>query len=207
MPETPATAPASPTAEQALLVRLRAGDGAAFEELVGGEAARLLAVTRRILRSEEEARDALQDCFLSAFRALASFSGEARLSTWLHRIAVNAALMRLRARRRRPEELLDDLLPRFDETGHHAERIRDWREDTHGALERAELRRLVRVQIDRLPEGYRSVLVLRDIEELDTRTVAGMLELSENAVKIRLHRARQALRTLLDPHFRKGASS
>ncbi len=187
--------------ETELLERLRAGDEAAFEYLVRTYAGRLLAVTRRILGDDEEARDAVQDAFLRAFRGMDRFEGGSRLSTWLHRIAVNAALMRLRRRRRKPEESLEPLLPTFREGGHHQEAFASWAEPVDQSLERAETRELVRRLIDQLPESYRTVLVLRDIEGLDTEETAAALVLTPNAVKIRLHRARQALRTLLAPHF------
>jgi RNA polymerase sigma-70 factor (ECF subfamily) len=182
--------------EAILLARLRAGDESAFEELVRANGARLLATARRFLRLEEDARDTVQEALLHAFRALPRFAGEARLSTWLHRIVINAALMRLRARKRRPEESIDDLLPHFDAEGH---RLGDGPEPVlaDGALERAELRARVRRAIAALPEGYRTVLELRDVEDLDTNETARLLGISEAAVKTRLHRARQALRTLI----------
>jgi RNA polymerase sigma-70 factor (ECF subfamily) len=198
--------PAEPdpaTQEAALLTRLRAGEPAAFEQLVRSETGRLLAVTRRILLSEEDARDAVQDAFLFAFRSLDRFQGTARLSTWLHRIAVNAALMRLRTRKRKREDPLDPLLPTFLEDGHHAERFASWAEPADKILERTENRAVVRRMIGQLPDAYRTVLLLRDIEGLDTEETAKLLETTPNAVKIRLHRARQALRTLLAPHFRR----
>jgi RNA polymerase sigma-70 factor (ECF subfamily) len=160
-------------------------------------------VTRRLVRNEEDARDAVQDAFVSAFRSLDKFQGQARLSTWLHRIAVNAALMRIRTRRRKPEETLDELLPKFQEDGHQADPAVFWKLSYDDGVERAETRQLVRRCIDRLPETYRTVLLLRDIEELDTEETARMLGVTGNAVKIRLHRARQALRTLLDPYLRE----
>jgi RNA polymerase sigma-70 factor (ECF subfamily) len=117
-----------PIDETELLERLRAGDEAAFEYLVRTQAGRLLAVARRILGSDEEARDAVQDAFLRAFRGLEGFEGGSRLSTWLHRIAVNAALMKLRTRRRKPEESLEPLLPAFRDDGHHREQFASWAE-------------------------------------------------------------------------------
>lgn len=189
--------------EARLLQALRAGDAAAFESLVRRRSGPLLAAARRILNSEEDARDAVQETFVAAYRNLARFDGDARLSTWLHRIVVNAALMKLRSRRRRPEESIDDLLPSFDENG-------DWRSGTAQSGDAAEAhvhsrqtRELVRRCIGRLPDSYRDVLVLRDIEDQDTAEVAGSLGITSNAVKIRLHRARQALRTLIE-HERSG---
>jgi RNA polymerase sigma-70 factor (ECF subfamily) len=189
----------SPDAD--LLGRLRSGDAAAFEELVRSVGPRLLAVTRRLLRNEDDARDAVQDAFLSAYRGLPAFDGNCQLLTWLHRIAVNAALMKLRRSRRRPEAHIDDLLPEFDDTGHHLSSIEPWRPEPLLALEREETRNRVRAAIDGLPDSYRTVLLLRDIEEMSTEETAQVLGLSGNAVKVRLHRARQALRALLDPVF------
>lgn len=189
--------------EATLLERLRAGEEAAFEMLVRANTGRLLAVARRLLPTEEDARDVVQEAFLSAFRSLPGFAGGSKLSTWLHRIVVNAALMRLRTRRRRPEESLDTLLPAFLVDGHHAESFSGWSEPADRALERTEIRELVRGQIERLPETYRTVLVLRDIEGMETEDVAAALGLTPNAVKMRLHRGRQALRTLLAPIFKR----
>jgi RNA polymerase sigma-70 factor (ECF subfamily) len=202
--ESPAMLPADQlrAGDAALVARLRAGDDHAYAELVRTLGPRLLAVCRRLLRDEDDARDALQDAFVQAFRALGGFHGEALLSTWLHRIAVNSCLMRLRRRRSRPEESLEPLLPRFLDDGHQVRPSAAWEDSPDRRVEQGELRRLVRAAIDRLPETYRTVLLLRDLEELDTATVAQLLGVTENAVKIRLHRARQALRGLLDPALR-----
>ena len=178
----------------------------AFEAIVRSHGARLLATARRLLLNDEDARDAVQDAFLSAVRSLDRFEGEARLSTWLHRVVINAALMKLRARRRSRERPIEDLLPSFLPDGHHSERVLAWEEPCDLALQRQESRNLVRASIEGLPADYRVVLVLRDIEGLDTKEVAGLLGISTDAVKTRLHRARQALRTVLDPHGRGEAS-
>lgn len=194
-------AAAPPPEETTLLTRLKQGEESAFEEMVTSQTARLLSVARRILRCEEEARDAVQETFLSAFRALERFEGGCRLSTWLHRITINACLMKLRSRGRRPEASIDDLLPRFDSEGHPASFFEAWSEGADEALERKETRLLVRSLIDRLPETYRTALLLRDIEDLDNEEAATLLGITPNAMKIRVHRARQALRSLLEPHF------
>jgi RNA polymerase sigma-70 factor (ECF subfamily) len=167
----------------------------------------MLAVARRYLQSEEDARDAVQEAFLSAYRSLSSFQGESKLSTWLHRIVVNAALMKLRARRRKPEEPIGDLLPKFLHDGHMANPTPAWKQSAESMALRAETRTLVRNSIAKLPESYRTILLLRDIDELDTREVADVLGITPQAVKTRLHRARQALRTLLDPHMREERAS
>jgi RNA polymerase sigma-70 factor, ECF subfamily len=194
------SATSSGGSEGALVERLRRGDGPAFEELLRAHSGRLLVVARRLLGNEEDARDAVQDAFLSAFRSLDHFGGQAALGTWLHRIAVNAALTKLRSRRRHPEKPIDDLLPAFLEDGHQARPARGWTEPS-AALQREETRAAVRRHIAELPDDFRVVLLLRDIEELDTEETAQLLGLSTGAVKTRLHRARQALRALLEPEF------
>lgn len=183
--------------EEDLLARLRAGDADAFEDVVRTLGGRLLATARRLLRNEEEAQDVVQETFLSAFRSIDSFTGGSKLSTWLHSIATNASLMRLRRCRRRPEAPIDDLLPRFDQKGHWVDEPAAW-DPPAEALETRQLRLAVRHCIDRLPETHRTVLLLRDVEELCTAEVARQLGITETAVKLRLHRARIALKTLLE---------
>lgn len=191
--------------DAALLTELRQGREEAFEKLVRSQGGRLLATARRIVGNEEDAREAVQDAFLSAFKALPEFSGQSQLSTWLHRILINAALQKLRRRQRKPERLIDDLLPKFLNDGHQADPADVWREPSEVVLQRQETLQLVRQAIDQLPENYRTVLMLRDIEGLDTEETARTLGVTIPVVKTRLHRARQALRTLLDSHFRGGA--
>lgn len=191
-----------PADEAPFLARLKAGDDGAYDTLVREHGGRMLAVARRILRDDAEAAEAVQEAFIAAFRAIRGFEGGSRLSTWLHRIVVNAALMRLRSRARRGEESLEPLLPQFLEDGHQASPATPWAESAHALVERRETRELVRACVDRLPESYRTVLILRDIEQLDTEETAKALGVNSNVVKIRLHRARQALRTLLDPHLK-----
>jgi RNA polymerase sigma-70 factor (ECF subfamily) len=200
-PPAPPPAPAALDADALLVCGLQAGDEKAVETLVRQHGPRMHAVIRRILRDEAEAADALQEAFIAAYRSIGGFTGGCRLGTWLHRIAVNAALMRLRTRARRPETSIEELLPGFEPDGHQSEPATPWRADAHRVLEREETRALVRRCVDELPESYRTVLLLRDIEQLDTEETATLLGVNANVVKVRLHRARQALRTLLDPHL------
>jgi RNA polymerase sigma-70 factor (ECF subfamily) len=151
--------------------------------------------------NDEDARDVLQSAYLSAFRALPAFAGTAQLSTWLHRIVVNAALMRLRSKRRKPEQSIEALLPAFQDDGHHVEQFSEWALPADQLMEREDVRVAVRGCIAQLPDSYREVLMLRDIEELSTDDVARLLNVTPNTVKVRLHRARQALSTLLRREF------
>lgn len=185
--------------EPLLIERILHGDQGACETLVRRHGGRMLAVARRLLRSDEEAADAVQDAFLSAFRSLGSFGGQSSLGTWLHRIVVNACLMRLRGRSRRRDVPLDDLPMGFDEAGGRA-----GHKHAPAILSRQETRAQVRACIDRLPEPHRTILLLRDVQELDTDETAERLGIRPGAVKTRLHRARQALRVLLAPIFLAG---
>ena len=185
-------------AERQLVQRLQAGDEGAFEELVRRHGGRMLSVARRFLGSEEDARDALQDAFAAAFEGIGRFNGEAMLSTWLHRIVVNAALMQLRRRRRKREHSIDELLPSFDAEGSWPNDYNPVCTTSHAILEQCETREQVRQCIAGLPESYRAILLLRDIEELDTAETAERLGIAPSAVKVRLHRARRALGTLLE---------
>ena len=181
-----------------LVEALRRGDEDAFEALVHRESTRMLATARRLLGSEPDAQDAVQDAFFQVHRHVGEFHGESKVSTWLHRIVVNAALMKLRSRRRKPEQELDERSAQFDDTVSWSHRTAEWERPSDELLECAEQRVMVRRSIDRLPVSYREVLKLRDIDELDTEETAELLRVSANAVKVRLHRARQALRSILE---------
>ncbi len=189
------------TDEAALVARLKSDDESAYEEVVRRFGPRMLSVARRLLSQDQDAQDALQDAFLSAFKSIDKFKEDARLATWLHRIVVNAALMKLRTKRRKPETTIDDLLPKYNEDGHRRG-SGDWRVTHDTAVQTSEVREQVLHAIDMLPELYREILLLRDIEELSTEETAQQLEITEGAVKTRLHRARLALRELLDPYMR-----
>ncbi len=187
--------------EARLLDRIRVGDDEAYESLVRSFGGRMLAVARRMLHSEEDCADAVQDAFLSAFRALGSFEERSTLSTWLHHIVVNACLTVLRQRRRRPAVSIEQLLPEFDESGHHAGPVCRWADQPLTSMTQTETMDQVRRSIDRLPDDYRTVVLLRDIDGLTTDETAQILETTHGVVKTRLHRARQALRALLEPIF------
>jgi RNA polymerase sigma-70 factor, ECF subfamily len=178
-----------------------------FEDMIRRFGPRLLAVARRFVRNEDDARDVVQDSLIAAFRAMGSFQGQSSPETWLHRIVVNTALMKLRARRRRPETSIEELLPRFLEDGHHESYIHDWPATPEALMGSREIQDLVRSCIDRLPEAYRTILILRDVEELSTEEAARALSITAGAVKLRLHRARQALRGLLAPFFEARGSA
>lgn len=185
--------------EQEWMARLRAGDHAAFEELVIRETGHLLAVARGILRSDEEAKDCLQDIFLAAFRGLPNFHGDASVSTWLHRIAVNTALMRIRSLRRSREQLVEqgDLDQAWAARGLEQGPLQWCPEDPETALVQRQTEAVVATSLGRISQEHRSVIVLRDFDELSTAQAAAKLGTSPDALKMRLHRARVSLRDVL----------
>lgn len=184
--------------ERELLEGLQRGDDKCAEILVRTHAAALLHLANRYIDDEAEAKDAVQEGFAAAFLAIGRFRGESGLGTWLHRIVVNICLKKIRRREQIPEESLDALLPVFDARQCRIEPLRTVA-DPETLLERKETRDLVRRLIAELPESYRVVLLLRDIEGYSTREAAEVLGISEGSLKVRLHRARAALKTKLEP--------
>jgi RNA polymerase sigma-70 factor (ECF subfamily) len=170
------------------------GDTAAFEVLMRRHNRMLFRTARAILRDDAEAEDALQEAYIQAYRSLASFRGDAQLSTWLARIVANEALQRLRKQSRRAE-----IVPLQSAAAPEVEHVMDSDSDKtpHSSAERAEVRRLLESQIDALPEAYRTVFMLRAVEELTVEETAAVLELPPATVRTRLFRARSMLREAL----------
>ncbi len=164
----------------------------------------MLSVARRLLGNEEDARECVQEGYLRAFSKAESFEGRSSFRTWLHRIVVNTALGILRSRKRAPTQSIDDLLPEFDAEGCRIEPDWHFNEPLERMLERDDVRSLVRRSIDGLPDPYRTVLLLRDIEGFTTDEAAAMLETNTGAIKTRLHRARAALKKQLEPLWARG---
>jgi len=172
------------------------------EQMVRDNIGWMLALARRVLGDWALAEDAVQDAFQNAFRALDGFQERSSLETWLHRITVNASLTILRRQKRRAEEPIDDYLPEFDQHGCRTEAHWPHLAGVEEIMNSQRLRSLVERGMDALPDAYRIVLQLRDIEEYDTREVAALLGISESNVKVRLHRARSALKKRLEPILR-----
>ena len=163
----------------------------------------MLAVASRYLPRPADAEDALQDAFVSVVRFIGSYSRKSSLSTWLHRIVVNSSLMALRRRSRRPEaELSDSAL----ESGSVSPWGREAPPSASEVLASADLRAVVRDAVDQLPESQRSVLLLRDVEGLELKVIAELLEVGLSTVKMRLHRARTALQHVLGPRLAESMS-
>ncbi len=185
--------------EDALIEALKAGEARAAELLVRQHGGWMLAVARRIAGDAALAEDCVQEAFLAALKRIDRFERRSSLKTWLHRIVVNQTLMKLRSRKAKAEAPIDALLPAFDESACRIEGPWESLATPEEIYEREDRRALVQAKIAALPEGYRLVLQLRDIEELTTREVAEALGLTEANVKVRLHRARSALKKLLEP--------
>jgi RNA polymerase sigma-70 factor (ECF subfamily) len=159
----------------------------AFEQLVAEYGDRVYGIALRVTGSPSDAEEVMQEAFLQAFRSWSTYRGEAAPTTWLYRIAVNAALMRVRSRR--PVELLSEQPEGLE--------VVDWSADAAEAVLRGELYQQVEAGLVLLPEELRVTLILRDVEGLSTSETAATLEISEPAVKSRLHRARVLLRQYL----------
>ena len=166
-------------------------DLVAFEQLVAEYGDRVFGIALRVTGSPSDAEDVMQETFLLAFRSWSTFRGESAATTWLYRIAVNAALMKVRSRSH--VELLSEQDERVD--------VVDWAADAAEAVLRGELRQEIEAGITRLPEELRVTLILRDVEGLSTAETSAALEISEPAVKSRLHRARALLRSYLGDLF------
>ncbi len=185
--------------EQALVAHARAGDYEAFERLVA-EHERSLYVLARHLVGPDEAPDVLQTGLLNALEGLSGFRGASGFGTWLTRIVTNAGLKLLRTRRSRPAVSLDALREGDGEIP-RPEFIADWREDPVRSVERNELKRILDEAAKALPEHHRLVFVLRDVAGLSVDETAEALEISPANVKVRLLRARLALRERLTRAF------
>jgi RNA polymerase sigma-70 factor (ECF subfamily) len=192
-----------------LVEALKRKEASAFERLIAQHGAMLYRVALRLMGQREEAEDVLQEALLKVHQNIHTFDGRAALTTWLYRIVVNTALMRLRTQTRIPEESLDTAGPLFTDEGDHAQEVAEWALPPEEMLLRQEALSVLQQGIERLPELYRAVYVLAEIEGLPYQEIAIILDLSVGTVKTRLHRARLFLRTMLADYFaeRKGSSS
>jgi len=189
--------------ESPLIARAKAGDHAAFAELVSRYERKIFRLAKHITQNEEDAEDVLQDAFLKAYEHLGDFQEQSRFYTWLVRIAVNESLMRLRKRRQGKIVSLDEGV---DAGGEMIPReIAVWDGDPEQRYSREELREILQRAIESLAPIYRVVFVLRDVDELSTEETAQALNISAPAVKSRLLRARLELREKLTRFFKRKA--
>jgi RNA polymerase sigma-70 factor (ECF subfamily) len=190
-----------PHPDVALVERVREGDVAAYDELVRKYERQVFRIAQHITQNREDAEDVMQDAFLKAYEKLDQFQGNSKFYTWLVRIAVNESLMRLRKRRTGKMVSIDEDVE--TEEGSVPRDLADWAPDPEQNYNQSELAEILRKTIQGLPQGFRIVFVLRDVEGLSTEETAETLGLSVPAVKSRLLRARLQLRERLSRYFRK----
>ena len=189
------TALAADAPDAELAARVAAGDPAAFEALMRRHNRTLFRTARAILRDDAEAEDALQEAYLQAYEAIGNYRAEAKLSTWLARIVANEALMRVRKRTRRAAIVPLQAAASEDEINEIPDDNMD--DSPERSAQRSEMRRLLEVEIDALPDDYRVVFVLRAVEELSVEETAEALGIPQATVRTRLFRARSLLREAL----------
>ncbi len=184
--------------EQEIIERAKKGDPHAQSLLVNQYSKRVYNLALRILRNREEAEDVLQETFLTVINKLDTFDGRSSFFTWVYRIATNAALMLLRKKKIRRANFRDNDL---DPEQMYLSNVVDWSQDPTARIENTEIKQRIDEALATLKEKYKTVFVLRDIEGLSTRETAEILDISEENVKIRLLRARQALRNYLSQYY------
>lgn len=187
--------------EQALVERARAGDAQAFTTLVNKYERKIFRLAKHITQNDEDAEDVLQESFLKAYSNLDTFQGQSKFYTWLVRIAVNESLMKLRKRKSDRTVSLDE--PHETDEDTVTREIAVWDDDPEKKYSQEELRDILSKAVDGLKPGFRTVFVLRDIEELSTEETAEALGISVPAVKSRLLRARLQLREKLTRLFKR----
>ena len=198
---TPAPAnPSEAASEQALIASILAGQRENFHFLIRPYEQQLYRTALALVKNEAEAEDVVQDAVLKAYRKLASFRGDAKFSTWLIAITLNEARGRLRKESRAVFDSLDE--QREGNGDYTPAALTDWREVPLAVLEREEIRALVQQAIAELPETYREIVTLRDVEQMSVNDTASLLGISVALVKVRLHRARMMLQKRLVPHLR-----
>jgi len=188
--------------EAELVSRARTGDRGAFEALLKKYEARTYSSAYRILGNRSDAADVLQEASIKAFQALPKFSGRSSFGTWFYRIAINLCLLKLRKQKRAPVSLEAMTTVRKDNGEEQSFEITDWSHNPAASLANTELRELLEKKIAELPDTYRTPFVLYEIEDLPVKEVARILNISEPAVKTRLHRSRSLLREKLSSYFK-----
>ena len=196
------SSPHAEVAEQELVQRLQAGDARAFDALFRQYCGKVFHQATRLVGNAAEAEEVVQEVFLAVYEKAHTFRGDAAFTTWLFRLTANAALSRLRRRRRSKEVAMEEYLPQFQPDGHHLVRpVVDWSANLEARLADAQLQHLLRQAIELLQPLDKAVLVLSDFEDLSNKEIGEALGLTVPAVKARLHRARLFLRGQLAVAF------
>jgi RNA polymerase sigma-70 factor (ECF subfamily) len=185
--------------DKELIAEIGKGSEDAFETLITRYESRVFNLAMRFCRNQEDAEEVIQDVFTTLYRKLDSFQGKSAFSSWLYRIVVNASFMKLRKRKSQQTVSVEDLTPQTREQVFESDVFIDRRSDT--LAYNREIRETLFDAISKLPEQYRAVFVLRDIDGLSNQEVAEILQLSIPAVKSRLHRSRLMLRRKLKRYY------
>ncbi len=181
-----------PLTDEEVVTQVLAGETGMFEIVMRRHNQRLYRVARAILRNDGEAEDVMQDAYVRAYEHLDQFAGRAKFSTWLTRIAVHEALARQHRGNRYQE-----LEPMSEREGDPMDRVASLAPDPEQQASSSEIRRLLEEAVEKLPDAYRTIFMLRDVEDMSTTDAADVLEITEDNVKVRLHRARALLRKSL----------
>lgn len=205
IPPAPSTSTLTEWDEQDVVARARGGSETAFDQLVGRHEQKVLRLAQNITRNREDAEDVVQNAFVKAFRNLPDFRGDSSFYTWLVRITVNEALMKIRRSRSHKEVSIDET-KKMDDSCLPLE-IEDWGPNPERRYSQQELQRILAATINDLEPGYRTVFQFRDVEGFSTEETAQVLALSPSAVKTRLRRARITLRESLDKYFRSTSTN
>lgn len=194
-----------PEGDDQLLIRAQAGEMAAFEQLVSRHQGKVFGMASRMLRSDDDAAEVVQEAFLAAYRHLPEFRGESAFGSWVYRITANFALMRLR-KRKVTAQVEEPEHPNFNERGSLLDEVADWGPDAEAQTLDAELRGAIDAATAALGDEYRQVFLLRDIEGLSYEEIAEVTHETVPAIKSRLHRARLALRAAIDRFYAERTS-
>jgi RNA polymerase sigma-70 factor, ECF subfamily len=193
--------PATPD-QTDVIERLKSGDQSALETVFDLYSVKLYNVALRILGEPADTEEVIQDVFWTVYRKAKAFQGNSQFSTWLYRLAVNAALGKIRRRKNHKEVNYEEFLPKFQSDGHHLVRpVVDWSDNLDEQYSKLELQEMLGKALDQLKPLDKSVVVLSDVEGLSDREIADTLGLSVSAVKTRLHRARLFLRGKMAVHL------
>ena len=187
--------------EEQLVKNLQAGRFESFEQLANLYQKKIYALSFNLTRNVMDSEDVTQEVLLTLFKKIHTFQGRSAFSSWVYRITLNAAYMKLRRRKKEQSISIEELLPSFNGSGFQQEKIQDWSENTESLLFDNEGRKTIQKAINLLPDKERVVFLLRDVEGLSTENVSKILDLTVPAVKSRLHRARLFLRKKLAGYF------
>lgn len=187
--------------DEELVERAQEGEYAAFEEIVRRYQDKAYRLAFSLMKDESDAQDVVQEAFLNMYRKLDTFEGRSKFGSWMYRVVTNAALMRLRAQKRRGEVSLEEDDTEFREDDYYVATVPEWRVRADEAAENRELRDKIIEAVDELPPKYQTVFLLKEVEGLSLKEIAEVLELSVGGVKSRLHRARLHLRATLESYL------